>query len=150
MKNYRKEIVINNNKYKFIINKSKHNLLINCLKNKIIIGSFNIYSEELFISGFTHSLSINIDEEYQNIGLSNYLIYFMVKYIQKYIINYSANIDMLFYIDVDASNGFWDYIGMSSNRYGIDYKGLRNIEGKGYEKKISFRELLTYINKKLL
>ena len=121
MKNYNKKIIINNNEYNFTVNKSKNNLYVNCLKNKIIIGSFNIYSEKLFISGYTHSLSISIEEEYQNIGLSNYLIYFMVEYILFHNNCLNIDMDMLFYIDTDASSGFWDYIGMSLNRYGITW-----------------------------
>lgn len=135
------KVSLNNYEYIFTLKITKNNITTYVLNDKNIIGDFNIYSENLFIPGFTHSLTIGIEDKYQKLGLSKYLIYFMIQYI---INNYpTINLDMLFYIDTDASSGFWDYIGMTINRYG--YRN-RNIEGNGYEKKISLRQLKKFVN----
>ena len=55
----------------------------------------------------------------------------------------------MFFIDADASAGFWDHIGYVENRYGYDYFGLRDLEGKGYEKRISFENLQKYVDDQL-
>jgi hypothetical protein len=46
--------------------------------------------------------------------------------------------DQMFFIDVDASCGYWDHIGMIDNRY---YERNRSVEGRGYEKVITFEKL---------
>lgn len=129
--------------YTFQIKTDTHRI-ISCVSNHAkIIGDFCIYSERLFVHGYTHSLTIGIDDEYQKLGLSNYLMYYMLRYIkQQYP---SAHLDMLFYIDTDASHGFWNHIGMTPNRYGY-YTGNREIEGKGYEKNISLRKLHSFVS----
>jgi hypothetical protein len=52
----------------------------------------------------------------------------------------------MFFIDADASNGFWDHIGMTLNRYGYNYNGKRNLVGRGYEKVITFSKLYKFAN----
>jgi len=135
---------MNNCEYQFQIKTDTH-CIVSCVSNRTkIIGDFCIYSERLFVDGYTHSLTIGIDDTYQKLGLSKHLIYYMLRYINQQYPN--THLDMLFYIDTDASNGFWDYIGMTPNRYGY-YNGNREIEGKGYEKKISLRQLHSFVLK---
>lgn len=133
------KLILNNCEYTFKIKIEAQRIISYVSKQDEIIGDFCIYSEKLFIPGFTHSLTIGIEDNYTKLGLSKYLIYYMVHYIKQE----KGPLDMLFYIDTDASGGFWDYIGMTKNRYGY-YSGNRNIEGKGYEKKISLKELELY------
>jgi len=79
----------------------------------------------------TCSVSIHIDEKYQGLGYS--------KLMWKKMFENMKDIPELFFIDADASCGYWDHIGFVKNRYGYDYKGRRELIGRGYEKVISFR-----------
>ena len=49
--------------------------------------------------------------------------------------------DQLLFIDADASDGFWEHIGMKPNKY---YNTRRNLEGAGYELGITFADLYKY------
>jgi hypothetical protein len=80
------------------------------------------------------AMSISIEEEYQGKGISKQMI-------QKMISSIELADDHILCIDVDASDGFWDYIGMKLNRYGLDYRGRRTFVYRGYEKTITWREL---------
>lgn len=110
--------------------------------NNNLIGDFYIYGT---FGKETCSLSISIQEKYQCKGYSRILIKEMIRQCEL-----EANInDQLLFIDADASGGFWDHIGMKINRYGHDYKGKRVIEGKGYEKVITWQDLKRYAYKKI-
>jgi hypothetical protein len=105
----------------------------------ILIGELSIEgvygpNNDCFDSGNTCYLSISILEEYQSKGFSNLLWKEMLKNLK------NIRLDQMFFIDVDASNGYWNHLGMTTNRY--DYNTNRNLEGKGYEKVITYQQLL--------
>jgi len=54
--------------------------------------------------------------------------------------------DQMLFIDGDGSGGFWGHIGMKPHRYGYDYRGGREYEGKGYEKMLTFQDLVNFVN----
>ena len=93
-----------------------------------------------FDTGETCAVTISIDEAYQGLGHSRLLWTEMIRSIEYE--HPSIRPDQMFFIDADASAGYWDHIGFKPNRYGYDYNGNRmNLEGKGYEKVITFRHL---------
>ena len=92
------------------------------------VGYFSIHKP-------SWSMSISIEPEYQNKGYARQLM--------KPIINSLPDTQLL-YIDTDASQGFWDHIGMKPNRH---YTSRRLIEGAGYEKVIDVKTLKCFINK---
>jgi len=101
-----------------------------------VIGKLEIYKID-----DTYSLSIYIKEEYQSKGFSKLMWKEMIKKLDKE----NTRSDQMFFIDADASDGYWDHIGMKLNRYGYDYSGHRNLEGRGYHKVITLQELKKYI-----
>ena len=90
------------------------------------IGYFSIHEE-------TWSMSIYIEDEYQGKGYSRQLI--------KTVIDPLPDTQLL-YIDTDASNGFWNHIGMKPNRH---YNSRRKIQGAGYEKVIDVKTLKCFL-----
>jgi hypothetical protein len=118
-----------------------HHRIVSIHDKDVCIGEFRIYGT--FDTGTPCDMTISINEEYRGKGLSRVLIKRMVEEIKKE----KVRPDQLLCIDVDASNGFWDYIGMKPNRYGLDYKGKRNVECRGYEKVILVSELERFCNK---
>lgn len=97
-------------------------------------------------------LNISIEDEQQGNGYSNYLVHALCEYIlanthgtssglnNKEIIN-----NYLLLIDTDASEGYWDKIGMIPNRR----ENSKRANSSGYEKSITFRELHNYAKYKL-
>jgi hypothetical protein len=121
---------------------------VSLFDNDDMIGDCNIEGlgiDNCFDNGLTCSLTISIDDDYQSKGYSRMLLKELVTKMKT---NYPIRSDQMFFIDADASNGFWDHIGMKYNRYGYDYHGKRNLEGKGYEKVIILTELEKWIDKK--
>ena len=102
-----------------------------------------------FDTGETCAVTISIDEAYQGRGYSRLLWKKMIQQIkQEYP---SIRPDQMFFIDADASAGYWDHIGFTTNRYGYDYNGNRKqLEGRGYEKVITFRQLQLFLNLDLI
>lgn len=96
----------------------------------------------------THSLTISIDDDLQGRGISTLLIKTMVDFCKTIYPNIRH--DQLLFIDGDGSGGFWEHIGMKPNRYGYNYRGHRQLEGRGYEKVITFRELQNYCFRKVI
>ena len=97
-----------------------------------------------FNSGNTCSMTINIDDSYQGKGLSPILINHMIHNIEK---DYpKIRDDQYLYIDADASAGFWNSIGMQEHDFSFD-KTPAELEGEGYEKRITFKELKQYVDK---
>ena len=107
-------------------------------ENNNEIGEFTMSG--IFDSGNTVDMSISIEEEYQGQGISRELVRLLCYYIMEYAYP-NIRKDQLLFIDSDASAGFWDHIGMKENPYGIDYVGNRDLEGRGYEKLITFGDL---------
>ena len=117
------------------------------LYNNDIIGSFSIVGEGIkhqFDSGITNDMNIYIEDCFQGKGLSKIMIKHMIDKIYEDIPD--MNREQMIFIDTDASNGFWDKIGMvESKRYGYDripkyYKR----EGAGYEKYITINKLYKF------
>jgi GNAT superfamily N-acetyltransferase len=97
--------------------------------NPEAVGRFEI------TKSLPHSMSINVDEDYQKRGLSMQLISNLVNYI---ISNEKLSIDTHFYIDDDVSQGFWDKIGMEKTpTTDINY---------GYEKRILLSDLIERVS----
>jgi hypothetical protein len=100
--------------------------------------------EECFDSGNTCSMTISLDDEIQGKGLSRIMIEHMVENIK---LDYPRiRGDQMLFIDGDGSGGFWGHIGMKPHRYGYDYRGGREYEGKGYEKMLTFQDLVNFVN----
>jgi GNAT superfamily N-acetyltransferase len=84
-----------------------------------------------------HSMSINVDDNYQGRGISMKLISNLLKYI---ISNTElSEEDPYFYIDTDASEGFWTKIGMEPTPETDEYRG--------YEKRILLSDLIKRVSK---
>jgi hypothetical protein len=99
---------------------------------------------ECLFSGNVCSLTISIDKEYQQLEYSREMWRMLVKQIEEEYPDFPR--DKMFFIDADASLGYWDYMGFMLNRYGYDYKGKRELEGRGYEKVITFQTLKNFLN----
>ena len=108
------------------------------LKDNEEIGTFEIYGPG-FDTGKTMALNIYIEDEYQGKGLSKILIQNMCTFLIKNVKD--IRMDQLLYIDADASDGFWEHIGMKPNKY---YITRRNLEGAGYELGFTFADLCNY------
>lgn len=102
-----------------------------------ITGDILNNTKECFGSGSTCSMSIGIDSdspEYKGIQLSRIMIFSLLNEIMR------ENIYMnhFVYIDVDASGGFWNFIGMELNK-NMESHSIQ--EGRGFEKKIKLHSL---------
>jgi len=99
-----------------------------------------------FNSGNTCSMTINIDDSYHRRGLSPILINHMIHNIEKYYPKIRD--DQYLYIDADGSAGFWNSIGMKEHEFSFDTTPAE-LEGEGYEKRITFKELKQYVDRQL-
>lgn len=97
-------------------------------------------------------LNISIEDEQQGNGYSNYLVHALCEYIlanthgtSSGLNNKEIIINYLLLIDTDASEGYWDKIGMIPNRR----ENSKRANSSGYEKSITFRELHNYAKYKL-
>ena len=90
--------------------------------------------------GNVPEMSINVDEEYNGLGLTKIMIRSLIEKIYEECPGIIPSLIYL-YIDTDASVGFWKRIGMTPNR---TYDRRRNSTGKGYEAKITLQELYNY------
>ena len=82
----------------------------------------------------TASMGIGIDDAYQKKGYSKQLIRIVCN-------RASFPPDKKLFIDTDASEGFWDYIGLINNPLYDFTEDQRDLEGAGYEKFITFEKL---------
>ena len=114
--------------------------LINTETNEEM-GEFTISGK--FDTGNTVDMGIRVDDNLRGMGISRELIRLLCIYIME-VAYPKIRKDQLLFIDTDASEGFWDYIGMKEHPYGIDYEGYRDLEGVGYEKKITFGEICNW------
>jgi len=85
----------------------------------------------------TVSMGIGIDDAYQKQGYSKLLIRKVCRHVQ-------LPLDKKIYIDTDASEGFWDHLGLQKNSLYDFTEDQRNEEGAGYEKFITFEKLLMF------
>lgn len=99
------------------------------------------------ISSFP-SMSINVDDDFQGIGLARFMIQMCIftldnvidnTIIQKYF-GLPLN-EQILAIDGDASDGFWDKIGMIGHRGGYNYNGYIPLRCVGMEKIITIHKL---------
>ena len=81
------------------------------------------------------AMGICVDDEYQGRGITRTLIGNVCEKIKQ--IYPAIRHDQLIFIDVDASAGFWEKIGLKDNRYFVSGK-RRDLVGQGYEKNITF------------
>ena len=90
-------------------------------------------------------MNITLEEDYQGLKLSSYLIKFMLESIYN---NYpELDGKQLLFIDADGSGGFWERIGMKEARF---YRNTgMNILHKGYEMDIDILSLRKYVETKL-
>ena len=102
-----------------------------------IAGDILNGTKECFGSGSTCRMSIGIDTdfpEFKGIQLSRIMIFSLLNEIMRE----NIFMDYFVYIDVDASVGFWDSIGMETNK---NMECPIGEEGRGYEKKIKLKSL---------
>ena len=115
--------------------------------NDDIIGSFSIEGKGIkhqFDSGVTNDIHIYIENCFQGKGLSKIMIKHMIDKIYEDIPD--INREQMIFIDADASDGFWDKIGMvESKRYGYNRTPkYYEREGAGYEKYITINKLYKF------
>ena len=104
------------------------------------VGHFTIMGKSIDGECFgksTCSMTIFLEEGYKNKGLSREMMKYMFEHI-----DYPLRENQRFFIDTDASNGFWDHIGMRANPL---YDSKREVIGRGYEKVISWREIKKFL-----
>ena len=114
-----------------------------------IVGYFSIEGEGVnhqFDSGKANQLNIEIEDNHQGKGFTKLLIEIMIEKIYEDIPEMIERGDQMLFIDADASDGFWDRIGMvESQRYGYGRNPkYANREGAGYEKYITLHNLHKY------
>ena len=122
--------------------KKEKNGLICSKKGECVISGL-AKNTDCLSYGSTCSMTISIDDDFQKKGYSRKMLACMIKNIEREWPD--IPLEKMFFIDADASAGFWDHIGYVENRYGYDYFGLRDLEGKGYEKNITLRDLKAFI-----
>ena len=114
------------------------------LDNGDIIGSFGINGEGLnnqFDSGVTNDMNIFIEDEFKSKGYSKIMMKHMIDKIFEDIPD--INRDQMLFIDTDASNGFWDKVGLIESRYAYRIPKY-TIEGSGFEKYITINNLYKF------
>jgi len=112
---------------------------VHLVKDGETIGYFSIVD---LLPYETPSMSISIDEDesFRGKGLARLLIASMI-YVIKNKNPYSTSLTLLF-IDTDASNGFWEKIGMIENRF---YLRKIYVIGRGYELVIDLKTLSQWV-----
>jgi hypothetical protein len=144
---------------------------VDIIMNEQVLGSFTIEGigkGECFGTGHTCSMGIRINDgtnrqgkPYTGRGWARQMIQYMTKMIRDDCPSISDNQKL--FIDTDASDGFWDRIGMTNNPHyemddsepftpqelrngaimGTNFRGrpVKVVEGRGYEKVITFVKL---------
>jgi len=106
------------------------------------VGKFNINGR--FDTGETVDMGISLEDDFQNKKLSKLMVAALCEMI---VLDYpNIRKDQLFFIDADASGGFWDAMGMKVGRYSSVEKraihgNTRKSEGEGYAKEIKFSDM---------
>jgi len=140
----------------FVEYENKNSLSESTISSIIIIAGESVGYFKLTknIDG-VYTLSIEIDDDYQNKGYSLILLKNFCIFMKKYRNILDISYNTILYIDTDASeneNGdsYWrNIIGMNENRYYENRRGSRKINGKGYEMSITLEKLINVISIKL-
>jgi hypothetical protein len=140
----------------FVEYENKNSLSESTISSIIIIDGESVGYFKLTknIDG-VYTLSIEIEDDYQNKGYSLILLKNFCIFMNKYRNILDISYNTILYIDTDASeneNGdsYWrNVIGMNENRYYENRKGSRKINGKGYEMSITLEKLINVISIKL-
>jgi hypothetical protein len=123
---------------KIIIVEMSNYISARLLHNDDEVGHFDIdYKTN------TASMGIGIDDAYQKMGFSKQLICAVCKEV-------SFPDDKKIYIDTDASEGFWNHVGLVVNPLYDFTEDQRDVEGAGYEKFITFDKLKMFVNNELM
>ena len=116
------------------------------------ISGKGFYGEKATGDTQNMDLNISIEDEQQGNGYSNYLIHALCEYILANTHGTSNGLDnqeiinnYLLLIDTDASEGYWDRIGMKPNRQA----NSKRSNSRGYEKSITFGKLHNNVKRKL-
>ena len=123
----------------YITDDNKNREIIASFEIKINSSSGGIVNSCDFL-GNVPEMSINVDEQYNGLGLTKIMIKLLIDKIYKECPRIEPS-QILLYIDTDASVGFWTRIGMTPNR---TYERHRNSIGKGYEANITLQTLYKY------
>lgn len=101
---------------------------------------------DIFSSGYPVSMGIGIEPNIRGGGLSRILVYIVTQAIlQMYPSVAQAPSVVNLYIDVDASAGFWDKLGMKPEKgFERELQGTFRPPGYGYEKVIDFQKLTNF------
>jgi len=140
----------------FVEYENKNSLSESTISSIIIIAGESVGYFKLTknIDG-VYTLSIEIEDDYQNKGYSLILLKNFCIFMKKYRNILDISYNTILYIDTDASeneNGdsYWrNIIGMNENRYYENRRGSRKINGKGYEMSITLEKLINVISIKL-
>lgn len=112
------------------------------------IGEFDItgsgFDNSKMVQGdvtYPMGMNIHVEDEYHGRGIARRLM----RNVCEKIIEVHPNVrdEQLIYIDTDASNGFWDNVGLTYNRY-FESGQMRDLTGQGYEKHITFQRLYAW------
>lgn len=138
----------------YVVSSDVHRFTISAvLPNNREVGSFDLnaivpeYADNMFNHFVTIDMGIRIDEKYQGQGLSRVLFGEACKYIESQKSKLFDPEHLHLYIDADASDGFWDHVGMKASHHGHydDVKHCsrrsRNLQGYGMEKSITLKRL---------
>ena len=130
---------------------SSYERTIEIHKGDILAGYFAIkknYAVGLPIDicdfqGTVPEMSISVEEPYNNLGLTKIMMQLLIHQIKRECSTFMEDAGYkLLYIDTDASDGFWDHIGMKPNTNYDRMNTKRN--GSGYEKYITLIDLYKY------
>jgi hypothetical protein len=101
---------------------------------------------DIFSSGYPVSMGIGIQPNIRGGGLSRILIYILTQSILQMYPSVARSPSVInLYIDVDASAGFWDKLGMKPEKgFDRELHGTFKPPGYGYEKVINFQKLINF------
>jgi hypothetical protein len=126
--------------YKSVIHPFTKRLIRTKKGECFIEGYSNAKNPDSIDYGYPFSLSIHIDEDCRGFGYSKKMWKTMISNIKRECPSVSP--EKMFFVDADASAGYWEHLGCIENRYGYDYNcKTRELEGLGYEKVITLRQL---------
>ena len=130
----------------FFVDKSNPNMELGHFSLSGLSYQTNKERCDIFNSGKAVSMGIGINENIRGGGLSRILIYIVTQAIlQLYPSVREAPYMRNVYIDVDASGGFWDRIGMKPEKgFEREFEGKFKPLGAGYEKVTNFQNLINF------